>query len=418
MLNQNLITYQKSEHRLPSGEISHATKKIIDKLVKHGFEAYLVGGAVRDLLLGLHPKDFDIATDATPEDIKQIFKGKCRIIGRRFRLAHVYMGNSIYEVATFRGSDAGDRVMKKGQIIRDNVFGTVDQDAIRRDFTCNALYYDIHEETILDFAAGVHDLKKGELKLIGNPNKRFIEDPVRMLRAVRFHAKLGLSLTAEMKQDIINNRQHLSNVPTARLFDEAIKMFHCGNMEIAYYSLVELKLFEILFPAAAKIAAKEDQWNQFLIQAFRNTDHRLKNGQSVTPVFLSACVMWLEFLPAYHQFLTSGKNSHDALHEATTLVMINQRDNLMIPKAIQNGIRQMWMLQLRFKKMFGKGVYSTLHHPRFRAGYDFLLLRSEVNHELDQKVEFWTNIQSMAPEGIKSLIFGKKVKRHKVNYDL
>ncbi len=418
MLNQNLITYNKSEHRLPSGEISPATKKIIDKLVDHGFEAYLVGGAVRDLLLGLHPKDFDIATDATPEDIKRIFKGKCRIIGRRFRLAHIYMGNSIYEVATFRGSDPGDRVVKQGQIIRDNVFGTVDQDAIRRDFSCNALYYDMHEETILDFAAGVHDLKKGELKLIGNPNKRFIEDPVRMLRAVRFHAKLGLALTDSMRQDIINNRHHLHKVPTARLFDEAVKMFHCGNMEIAYYALSELQLFNILLPVAAKIANQQEQWHDFLIQAFRNTDHRLKNGLSVTPVFLTACVMWLEFIPIYHTLLDKGTNSHDALHEATTLVMTNQRDYLMIPKAIQNGIRQMWTLQLRFKKMSGKGVYSTLHHPRFRAAYDFLLLRNLSNSELSQQAEFWTNIQNMSPEGIKSLIFGKKVKRQKINYEL
>lgn len=416
--NQNLVTYKQSEHRLPPGEINGATKQIINELVKNGFEAYLVGGAVRDLLLGLHPKDFDIATDATPEEIKHIFKRKCRIIGRRFRLAHVYMGNSIYEVATFRGSDEGDRVMKKGQIIRDNVFGTVDQDAIRRDFTCNALYYDLQKQTILDFAAGVHDLKKGELKLIGIPNKRFIEDPVRMLRAVRFHAKLGLELTEEMQQDIINNREHLKNVPTARLFDEAVKMFHCGNMEIAYHMLEKLKLFEILFPQAAKIAKIEQQWRDFMVHAFRNTDHRLQNGQSVTPVFLTACVMWLEFLPIYHQILNKGKNSHDALHEATTLVMVNQRENLMIPKAIQNGVRQMWMLQLRFKKMYGKGVYSTLHHPRFRAGYDFLLLRNEINPQLAQKVEFWTNIQSMSPEGIKSLIFGKKVKRHKVSFDL
>lgn len=420
MLNQNPIIYKQSEHRLPIAEISHATKKIINKLVDNGFEAYLVGGAVRDLLLGLHPKDFDIATDATPEDIKAIFKGKCRIIGRRFRLAHVYMGNSIYEVATFRGSDAGDsdRVMKKGQIIRDNVFGTVDQDAIRRDFTCNALYFDLQEETILDFAAGVHDLKKGQLNLIGNPNKRFIEDPVRMLRAVRFHAKLGLNLTDEMKQNIINNRNHLSNVPTARLFDEVIKMFHCGNMETAFQALVELKLFELLFPAAAKIIPNDDLWQTFLQHAFSNTDERLRNGLSVTPVFLTACVLWLEFLPIYHTLLKSGKNSHDALHEATTEVMVNQRAYLMIPKAIQNGVRQMWILQLRFKKMFGKGVYSTLHHPRFRAAYDFLLLRNEVDERLDEQVEFWTNTQNISPEAIKSLIFGKKSKRKKINQEL
>ena len=418
MLNHNLITYQQAEHHLPNAEIHPAAVKIIDKLVSHGFDAYLVGGAVRDLLLGLHPKDFDIATEATPEDIKHIFKGKCRIIGRRFRLAHVYMGSSIYEVATFRGSDPGDRVMKKGQIIRDNVFGTVDQDAIRRDFSCNALYYDIHEQTILDFAHGVLDLKKGELRLIGNPNLRFIEDPVRMLRAVRFHAKLGLDLTPEMKQDIINNRTNLRNVPTARLFDEAVKMFHCGNMEIAYQVLVELKLFQMLFPAAAKIAAQEPVWESFLLNAFGNTDERIKNGQSVTPVFLTACVLWLEFLPVYRELLDEGKNSHDALHEAATRVMIRQRDYLMIPKAIQNGVRQMWMLQLRFKKMFGKGVYGTLHHPRFRAGYDFLLLRQSVNKDLSPKAEFWTNIQSMSPEGIKSLIFGKKVKRKKLSDDL
>ncbi|MCX7554968.1 polynucleotide adenylyltransferase PcnB [Marinicella sp. S1101] len=418
MLNQNPITYQKSEHRLPVAEISPATKKIISKLVENGFEAYLVGGAIRDLLLGLHPKDFDIATDATPEDIKHIFKGKCRIIGRRFRLAHVYMGNSIYEVATFRGSDPGDRVMKKGQIIRDNVFGTVDQDAIRRDFTCNALYFDLQEETILDFAAGVHDLKKGELKLIGNPNQRFIEDPVRMLRAVRFHAKLGLALSAELRQQIINNRLHLTNVPTARLFDETVKMFHCGNMEIAYKELMELRLFEILFPVAAKIIPQQQQWHNLLLEAFSNTDHRLQNGLSVTPVFLTACVLWLEFIPLYHEVLNSGKNSHDALHEATTQVMINQREFLMIPKAIQNGVRQMWMLQIRFKKMFGKGVYSTLHHPRFRAAYDFLLLRNTIDEKLDQQSDFWTSIQNMSPEGIKSLIFGKKNKRQKINQEL
>lgn len=399
-------------------EISSAAKKIIHKLVEHGFEAYLVGGAIRDLLLGLHPKDFDIATDATPEDIKKIFKGRCRIIGRRFRLAHVYMGNSIYEVATFRGSDPGDRVVKQGQIIRDNVFGTVDQDAMRRDFTCNALYFDLEDETILDFAAGVHDLKQGELKLIGNPKQRFVEDPVRILRAVRFHAKLGLNLSQELRHEIINCRTNLKNVPTARLFDETIKLFHCGNMELAYKELLELKLFEILFPEAAKIVPQQTQWHDFLIQAFNNTDNRLRNGLSVTPVFLTACVLWLEFLPIYHHTLDRGKNSHDALHEATTQVMVNQRQHLMIPKAIQNGVRQMWILQLRFKKMFGKGVYSTLHHPRFRAAYDFLLLRNAVDPRLDKQSDFWTNIQNMSPEGIKSLIFGKKVKRQKIDQEL
>jgi len=418
LLNKNLITYTKSQHRLPSGEISPSAKKIISRLLDHGFEAYLVGGAIRDLLLGLHPKDFDIATDATPEDIKGIFKGKCRIIGRRFRLAHIYMGNCIYEVATFRGGDAGDRVIKKGQIIRDNVFGTVDQDAMRRDFSCNALYYDVREEAILDFADGVRDLKLGELRLIGNPGKRFIEDPVRMLRAIRFHAKLGLSLPEEIRHSITDNRKQLKNVPAARLFDESIKMFHCGHMEIAYHVLAELKILKLLFPKAAKIAKESPAMEAFLLHAFKNTDARLKNGQSVTPVFLTACILWLEFLPLYTQLCETGKNAHDALHEATSQVMVNQRQILMIPKAIQNGIRQIWMLQLRFKKMYGKGVYSTLHHPRFRAGYDFLLLRCSIDEKLSTKADFWTHIQSLAPEAVKSLIFGKKIKRGKLNYKL
>lgn len=418
MLNHNLITYTKNEHRIPDAEICQPAIKIIERLVEHGFEAYLVGGAVRDLLLGLHPKDFDIATSATPEEIKHVFKGKCRIIGRRFRLAHIYMDNSLFEVATFRGSDSGDRVIKKGQIIRDNVFGTVDQDAMRRDFSCNALYYDVIEATILDFANGVGDLKTGELRLIGNANTRFVEDPVRILRAIRFHAKLGLDLTDDMKQSIVNNRHHLRKVPAARLFDETVKMFHCGHMEIAFYVLAELKVLEMLFPQAAKIAETDSKWQQFLINAFKNTDARLRSGLSVTPVFLTACVLWLEFIPLYTKICEQGKNSHDALHEAATQVMVNQRDVLMIPKAIQNGIRQMWMLQIRFKKMFGKGVYSTLHHPRFRAGYDFLLLRSSIDEKLAEKAEFWTNIQNLAPEAVKSLIFGKKVKRNKLNYRL
>ena len=418
MTEPQLIQYEAKQHQLPHQEIAGHAKKIIHLLNQAGYEAYLVGGAVRDLLLGLHPKDFDIATDATPEEIKTVFRNKCRIIGRRFRLAHVYMGQTVYEIATFRGGSSGDILMKKGQIIRDNVFGSIEEDALRRDFTCNALYYNVATETILDYANGVNDILKGELKLIGIPDNRFIEDPVRMLRAVRFHAKLGLQLTDELKQSIIKNRNSLKNVPTARLFDEAVKMFHCGNMLHAFDTLLELNLFDILFPAATKIAHADDELKSLLYQAFKNTDNRLKNGQSVTPVFLTACVLWLEFLPAYRYVLSQGKNAHDALHQATTMVMEQQRPHLAIPKALQNGIRQMWLLQLRFKKMYGKPVFSTLHHPRFRAAYDFLLLRAAIKPELDSQEEFWTNIQTMPPDAIKSMVYGKRVKRKKVSTEL
>ncbi|KAA3641816.1 MAG: polynucleotide adenylyltransferase PcnB, partial [Proteobacteria bacterium] len=248
LLNHHPVTYRTDQHHLPHGEITPAVKKIIRKLTNAGYEAYLVGGAVRDLLLGLHPKDFDIATDATPEDVKKVFKGQCRLIGRRFRLAHIYMGNQVYEIATFRGSDSGDRILKKGQIIRDNVFGTIEQDAIRRDFTCNALYYDIDNRVVLDFVGGVGDLERGELKLIGQADQRFIEDPVRMLRAVRFEAKLGLTLPTEMAHQITAHRHLLHQVPIARLFDETFKMFHGGNMAEAYQKTTDLDLFQILFP--------------------------------------------------------------------------------------------------------------------------------------------------------------------------
>lgn len=416
MLNHQPVIYRPDQHHLPHGEINNAVKKIIHKLTSAGYQAYLVGGAVRDLLLGLHPKDFDIATDATPEDVKKVFKGQCRLIGRRFRLAHIYMGSQVYEIATFRGSDSGDRVLKKGRIIRDNVFGSIEQDAVRRDFTCNALYYDIDKQEVLDFVGGVDDLERGELKLIGQADQRFIEDPVRMLRAVRFEAKLGLKLPTEMAHQISAHRHLLHQVPIARLFDETVKMFHCGNMADAYQKLIDLDLFQILFPIAEDYLHKP-MWHSLLMHAFSNTDQRLKQGLSVTPVFLTACVLWPACTELYEQLRDQGKPPHDALHHAASQVLSQQQKSLMIPRAIQNGIRQMWILQLRFKKMFGKGVYSTLHHPRFRAGYDFLLLRSEADPQLREQADFWTQVQNMPPEAIKSLIYGKR-KKQRINYQL
>lgn len=416
MLNHQPLIYRPDQHHLPHGEINKATKKIIRKLTEAGYEAYLVGGAVRDLLLGLHPKDFDIATDATPEDVKKVFKGQCRLIGRRFRLAHIYMGNQVYEIATFRGDDSGDRVLKKGRIIRDNVYGSIEQDAIRRDFSCNALYYNIDSREVLDFVGGVEDLERGVLKLIGQADQRFIEDPVRMLRAVRFEAKLGLTLPTEMAHQITAHRHLLHQVPIARLFDETVKMFHCGNMMEAYQKLMDLDLFKILFPTAVDYL-QDPNWHNLMMHAFSNTDQRLKQGLSVTPVFLTACVLWPPCIELYEKLRNQGKPPHDALHLAAGQVLSQQQKSLMIPRAIQNGIRQMWILQLRFKKMFGKGVYSTLHHPRFRAGYDFLLLRNEIDAQLNKQADFWTNIQNMPPENVKSLIFGKRKKRG-INYRL
>lgn len=419
MSKAKLIKYQFEQHRIPSQEIAEHAKTIINKLQKNGYQAYLVGGAVRDLLLGLHPKDFDIATDATPEQIKQVFRRQCRIIGRRFRLAHVYMKDSLYEVATFRGGKPqGDRLLKQGQIIRDNTFGSIEEDALRRDFSCNALYYDIKTQTILDYAGGVEDIKQGRLKLIGDADRRFTEDPVRMLRAVRFQAKLGLQLSDSLKTIILANRQGLTNIPPARLFDETVKLFHCGQMATAFEELLKLKLFGMLFPAAEKIANQQKTAKNFLHNAFQNTDSRIAEGKSVTPVFLVACILWIEFLPVYQELLEQRKPAHEALHHATALIMIQQRSRVGVPRVIQSGVRQIWVMQLRFKKMFGKTVYSTLHNPRFRAAYDFLLLRNTVNQELNHQADFWTNIQNMSPQAIKSMIFGKKKRNRQITPEL
>lgn len=419
MSKVKLVKYQFEQHRIPSQEIAEHAKTIINKLQQNGYQAYLVGGAVRDLLLGLHPKDFDIATDATPEQIKQIFRRQCRIIGRRFRLAHVYMKGSLYEVATFRGGKPqGERLLKQGQIIRDNSFGSIEEDALRRDFSCNALYYDIKNQTVLDYAGGVEDIKQGQLKLIGDADRRFTEDPVRMLRAVRFQAKLGLQLSDQLKTIILANRQGLKNIPPARLFDETVKLFHCGQMAPAFEILLELKLFGMLFPTTEKIAQQQAIAKTFLQNAFQNTDKRLKDNLSVTPVFLVACVLWVEFLPLYQKMIEQRKPAYEALHHATAMVMVQQRSRVGIPRVMQSGVRQIWVMQLRFKKMFGKSVYNALHSSRFRAAYDFLLLRNSVNSELDQQADFWTNIQNMSPQAIKSMIFGKKNRNKRISPEL
>ncbi len=419
MTEQQLTTYSHQQHKLPTQHISNAAQDIIGKLNAHGYKAYIVGGAVRDLLLGLTPKDFDISTDATPDEIKGIFKKRCRIIGRRFRLAHIYQNNNVYEVATFRGSQPGKgQIIHKGQIIRDNVFGSIDQDAWRRDFTCNALYLDLHDNTILDYVGGVDDIRKGRLTLIGKPAVRYQEDPVRILRAIRFSSKLGLDLGEQCKNEIPKYHQSLLKVPSARLFDEIIKIFHCGQMAVAFERMMECGLFQLLFPDARKLLEQDENSRQMLQNAFRNTDRRLANDQSVTPVFLLSCVLWLEFKKRYHKAIERGRPPYETLHQVTTDLMENQRRILAIPKSIQAGIRQIWMLQLRFKRMHGKRVFKTLNHPRFRAAYDFLLLRAESYPELAEEADFWTKVQEQSPDNVRSMIFSKATRNRKITPEL
>lgn len=416
MTNITLQTYIQSQHGISTDEISPSARAIITQLLGHGFAAYIVGGAVRDLLLRQHPKDFDIATNATPEQIKAVFKKHCRIIGRRFRLAHVYHNREMYEVATFRGvANEGDRVVKQGHIIRDNVFGSIDQDAQRRDFTCNALYFDIENANILDFCGGVKDIKNHQLKFIGEANKRIIEDPIRMIRAIRFQAKLGLNISKEIDEAMLMQHKTLGNVSFARLFDELIKLFHCGNAFGAYELMNHFKLFQHVFPQIVKAIKSDDLHIKFVHNALKSTDSRIKQQKSVTPIFLFACFLWPLCIKKINQYLESGRNQHDSLNMAANEVFEISRKNLTIPKMIQIGIRNIWMLQFRFHHTRGKKVFYTLEHQRFRAAYDFLLLRKHESSEIQSLGDWWTHIQTVSKTKQRELIFPKKKspKNHK-----
>ncbi len=411
-----LQTYNQSQHGIDTGKISPSAQAIITKLIEHNFQAYIVGGAVRDLLLNKQPKDFDIATNATPDEIKNVFKRECRIIGRRFRLAHVYHNREMYEVATFRGAqEKGERELRKGQIVKDNIFGTIDQDAIRRDFTCNALYFDIQNANILDYCNGYKDISNNQLKFIGDDRTRIIEDPVRMIRAIRFQAKLGLQMSDNIIQATQSEHKTIANVSPARLFDELVKLFHCSNGIEAYKLMKKFNLFQFIFPKIHSSIDKDTSSKAFIERAFNSTDSRIAQGKSITPIFLFACFMW----PFAQEIIDRLENKKVPLYEAVNTAandtFIIARTRLAIPKVIQIGIRHIWLLQYRFYSMKGKKVFTTLEHPRFRAAYDFLLLRRSESSELETMAQWWTDIQKLTVQKQKELIFPPRVKKIKLS---
>ena len=284
----------RSEHNISRANISENALKVLYRLKQAGYQAYLVGGGVRDLLLGREPKDFDVATDASPEEVKRVFRN-CRLIGRRFRLAHVYFGREIVEVATFRSVGEvigkGERQTSNGMLVRDNVYGTIEEDALRRDFTVNALYYNIEDFSVLDYADGLKDLESGTLRLLGDPDVRYREDPVRMLRAVRFAAKLGFMLAPSCEEPLFTSGHLLESVPAARLFDEVVKLFMGGTSVQAFEKLRHYDLFARLFPETDEALSHEDQDFPvtFVLRGLENTDQRISVGKPVTPAFLFAC---------------------------------------------------------------------------------------------------------------------------------
>lgn len=368
-----------------------------------GFQAHLVGGGVRDLLLGREPKDFDVATDATPEQIKQVFRS-CRLIGRRFRLAHVRFGREIIEVATFRAAHSQpspEHQSEEGMLLRDNVYGSIEEDALRRDFTVNALYYNIADFSVIDYAAGIEDLNAGVLRLMGDPETRYREDPVRMLRAARFAAKLGFNIAPETEAPIVELAPLLADIPAARLFEEVLKLFLSGTGVAAFEKLRHYGLFAHLFPQTEEALAHQEQSFPLtlVLQGLENTDRRISERKPVTPAFLFAILLW----EPVRRLSETFREQHDmapypAFQAAATEVLERQLQRVSLPRRFSTPMREIWALQSRFNNTRGKRPARLLEHPRFRAAYDFLLLRAQAGEADPELAGWWTEYQQGKPQ--------------------
>lgn len=404
------------EHNISRANISEYALKVLYRLRQEGFAAHLVGGGVRDLLLGHEPKDFDVSTDATPEQVRSVFRN-CRLIGRRFRLAHVHFGREIVEVATFRGSgedqDEPDRHIENGRILRDNAYGTIEEDALRRDFTINALYYDIKDFSLIDYAGGLADLRAGRLRLIGDPQERYREDPVRMLRAVRFACKLGFNVEPETEQPLSRLGHLLADMPAPRLFDELLKLFHGGYGLECFEKLRHYGLFGQLFPDTESCLAREDQSFPitFVSRGLANTDRRLQEDKPVSVFFLFAILLWEPVRRRYEQLLSAGRPANDAIFQAAEEVCARQHLRVAIPKRFSLPMREIWYLQPRLAQREGKRPHRLLTHPRLRAAYDFLLLRAESGEVEQGLADWWTRFQAASGQERSAMTEGGSAKR-------
>ncbi|MFI3189882.1 MAG: polynucleotide adenylyltransferase PcnB [Methylococcales bacterium] len=398
-VNSGVRIYTRSEHCISRKQISDNALKVLYQLQKAGFDAYLVGGCVRDLLLGREPKDFDVATNAEPEQVRKVFRN-CRLIGRRFRLAHVHFGREVIEVATFRGAGEArndDQVLnKEGRLLRDNVYGTIEEDVWRRDFTVNALYYNIKDFSVVDYTSGMADHKAGILRLIGDPETRFREDPVRMLRAVRFAVKLGFHIHPECEKSMHDVAELLASIPSARLYDEALKLFMSGYALQTFEMLRHYGLFQVLFPATENSLAIEDEGfpRLLLIKALENSDNRIAEGKTVTAYFLFAAFLWDAVQIRAHQKLAKGIAEFVAYQEAANEVIAMQVKSTALPRHITLAMREVWSLQPKFNAQFGSKPSRLITHPRFRAGYDFLLLRAQTGGADLELAKWWETYQN------------------------
>jgi poly(A) polymerase len=401
----------RDRHPISRANISPGALKVLYRLKDAGYQAFLVGGAVRDLLLGLNPKDFDVATNAHPEQVKQLFRN-CRLIGRRFHLAHVRFGYEIIEVATFRAAhtaidednsvdEGGHRVLDEGgRILRDNLYGTIEEDVWRRDFTANALYYNIEDFSIWDYVGGFGDAHERRMRLIGDPETRYREDPVRMLRAMRFASKLGFSIDAETAAPIRKLARMLDAVPPARLFDEINKLFLSGSAVDAFDILGEYGLLEHLFPDLAAALAEEPDGSaaKLLRLGLTGTDERVRADKSVTPSFLFAVLLWPAIKRAYARLTPEEGGEIQALIEVCEQITYRQQARIAVPKRFTLPLQEMIGMQPRFERREGRRALRLLDHPRFRAAYDFLLLRAAAGEADPELAQWWTDIQSLPAE--------------------
>lgn len=385
----------RKKHKITCNQINSCALKIATDLQQAGYSAFIVGGAVRDLLLGLEPKDFDVATDATPEEVRNIFR-RSRIIGRRFQLVHVMCGPVTVEVSTFRGplpsnSSSAINIIKHtdqhGRLLQDNVFGNQEEDAIRRDFTINALFYDPTSEKIYDFLEGYSDIKEKRLRIIGSPERRYREDPIRMLRAVRLAAKLNMQLDPATAAPIGDLAPLLQNVPPARLFDEMLKLLLSGHALTCVIDLRARGLHHGLLPML-DIILEQPLGERFISLALKSTDQRIQQNKPVSPGFLFASLLWHEILTAWKRHQASGEKPIPALHMAIDEILTKQRKNLAIPRRFDVVIKEIWTMQPRFQACSGTRPFRLITNPRFRAAYDFMLLRCESG-ELDKNIGEW-----------------------------
>jgi poly(A) polymerase len=406
----------KKTHRIDPSLLSKNAVMVTDTLQQAGYEAFIVGGAVRDLALGISPKDFDVATNATPEQVQKLFR-KARLIGRRFQIVHVtFFGKGhpeIIEVSTFRAllENAGEHVAENGRILRDNVWGNQHEDAARRDFSINAMYYDPASETVLDYHGGMADMQKKTLRMIGDPAKRYREDPIRMLRAIRFAAKTGFTLDAETRAPIANLGKLIHDVPSARLFDEILKLLMSGYSWAAIQGLKDAGLHHGLLPLLDHILddkADSKEAHDFVRIALANTDERIQSGKSVSAGFLFATLLWPDLLSNWKKNLAKGVSNIPALHDAMDETIASQSNGMVIQRRFESDMREIWSMQPRFEKRVGRYPYRLIESPRFRAGYDFMLLRCATGEKNATLGEWWTSFISQDSAGQEVLMASVK----------